>query len=67
MAVLVVYIDIVVTGNDDEEINKLKDGLRTEFEIQDLETLKYFHEIEVARSKNSIVISRCKYLYTGSS
>lgn len=32
-AVLVVYIDIVVTGNDDEEINKLKAGLRTEFEI----------------------------------
>ena len=32
--------DIVVTGNDGEEINSLNAYLQTEFEIKDLGTLK---------------------------
>lgn len=62
MVILVVYVDdIVVTGNDGDEINSLKAYLRTEFEIEELGTLTYFLGIEVGWSKKGIVISQHKY------
>ena len=48
--------DIVVTGNDTVEIGKLKTYLAKEFEIKDLGTLRYFLDIEVARSKEGIFV-----------
>ena len=63
MAILIVYVDdIILTGDDSEEILKLKKLLATEFEIKDLGTLKYFLGMEVARSKEGIVISQRKYI-----
>ena len=63
MAILIVYVDdIILTRDDSEEILKLKKLLATEFEIKDLGTLKYFLGIEVARSKEGIVISQRKYI-----
>ena len=59
MAALIVYVDdIVITGDDYREINNLKTSLAGEFEIKDLESLKYFLEMEVARSKKGIVVSQ---------
>lgn len=59
---LIVYVDdIGVIGNDDQEIKNLKTLFGTEFEIKDLNELKYFCEIEVAISKEGIVISPRKY------
>jgi hypothetical protein len=59
-----VYVDdIVLTGNDDWEIQNLKQSLANEFEIKDLGSLKYFLGIEVARSKHSIFISQRKYIF----
>lgn len=53
---LIVYVDnIVVTGNDNEEMSKLKTYLATKFGIKDLDTLQYFKGIEVARSKQGIL------------
>lgn len=50
VTILIVYVDdMVVTGSDDEEINKLQQILATEFELKDLGNLKYFLGIEVAR------------------
>jgi hypothetical protein len=52
-----VYVDdIVVTGNDDKEIRNLKICLLNKFEMKDLDMLKYFLSIEVARSKHGIFI-----------
>lgn len=52
VVILVVHVDdIVVTGNDGDEINKLKEFLRIVLEIKDLGMLKYFLGIEVARSE----------------
>ena len=49
---LIVYVDdIIVTGDDLEEMGRLKEKLAREFEIKDLGRLKYFLGIEVARSK----------------
>lgn len=55
MVRLVICVDdIVITGNDGVEINKLKAYMRTDFEMRDLGTLKYFLGIEVARSKTGL-------------
>jgi len=60
---LIVYVDdIVLTGNDDGEIQNLKHRLANEFEIKDLGSLKYFLGIEVTRSKHGIFISQRKYI-----
>jgi hypothetical protein len=58
---LIVYVDyIVLTGNDDGEIQNLIHLFANEFEIKDLGSLKYFLGIEVERSKHGIFISQRK-------
>nr|GEX37848.1 putative RNA-directed DNA polymerase [Tanacetum cinerariifolium] len=52
---LIIYVDdMIVTGDDKEEITKLKKHLFTEFEMKHLGRLKYFLGIEVLRSKQGI-------------
>ena len=46
---------MVITGNNEEEINELKRRLFLEFEMKDLENLKYFFGTEVLRSKKEIL------------
>ncbi|KAK3020642.1 hypothetical protein RJ639_046426 [Escallonia herrerae] len=59
----IVYVnDIIVTGNDSDEKEALRNYLAKEFEIKDLEKLKYFLGIEVARSKEGIFVSQQKYV-----
>jgi len=56
---LIVYVDdIVVTGNDDKEIQNLEKSLANKFEIKDLGnlSLKYFLGIDVMRSKHGVFI-----------
>ncbi|KAA0039144.1 Beta-galactosidase [Cucumis melo var. makuwa] len=61
-AILIVYVDdIVLTGDDQTEISLLKQRMGDEFEIIDLENLKYFLGMEVARSKEGISVSQRKY------
>ena len=61
-AVLIVYVDdIILPGDDNVEIYRLKNQLKEEFEVKDLGPLKYFLGIEVVRSKEGIFISRRKY------
>ena len=60
---LIVYVDdIIVTGNDKGEIQRLKTYLSNEFEIKDLRRLKYFLGIEAARLKGGIFIFQQKYI-----
>lgn len=54
--------DIIITGDDEEEIRVLKGQLSSEFEMKDLGQLKYFLGIEVLRSKGGIFISQRKYI-----
>ena len=63
VAILIVYVDdIVLTGDDYSELEKLKGRLAEEFEIKDLGALKYFLGMEFARSKEGIVVNQRKYV-----
>uniref|UniRef100_A0A6J0PE03 Uncharacterized protein LOC109505292 n=1 Tax=Elaeis guineensis var. tenera TaxID=51953 RepID=A0A6J0PE03_ELAGV len=63
IAILIVYVDdIVVTGDDFEEIAHLKAQLAQAFEVKDLGYLRYFLGIEVARSSKEIFLSQRKYI-----
>jgi hypothetical protein len=63
ITILAVYVDdIVITGDDIEEIKCLKEKLGKAFEVKDLGPLRYFLGIEIARSSRGIVLSRRKYV-----
>ncbi|RVW47171.1 Retrovirus-related Pol polyprotein from transposon TNT 1-94 [Vitis vinifera] len=58
----VVYVDdIVITGSDQNGIQKLKQHFFTHFQTKDLEKLKYFLGIEIAQSSSGMVLSQRKY------
>ena len=59
ITVLIVYADdMVLTGDDPDEMNALQEYLTTNFEMNNLSQLKYFLWIEVARSKRGISLSQ---------
>jgi len=63
IVVLAVYVDdIVLTGDDPTEIDRVKKALNKEFQVKDLGQMKYFLGMEVARSKKGISISQKKYI-----
>nr|GEV40548.1 hypothetical protein [Tanacetum cinerariifolium] len=48
---LIIYVDdMIITGNDEEEMTRLRTNLFKEFEMKDLGRLKYFLGIKVLRS-----------------
>ena len=53
--------DLIITGNNLEEIRKIKFQLKEKFDIKDLGYLKYFLGIEVAFSDKGLFISQRKY------
>ena len=60
---LIIYVDdMIITGDDNEEIIELQEHLAKEFEMKNLGGLKYFLGIEVARSKHEIFLSQRKYI-----
>lgn len=60
---LIVYVDeIILTGDNIDEMEQLKKSLASEFEIKDLGQLRYFLGMEVARSKKGITVSQRKYV-----
>ena len=59
---LIVYVDdIVITGNDQDGIQTLKQHLFNHFQTKDLGKLKHFLRIEIAQSKSSVVMNQRKY------
>lgn len=60
---LVTYVDdMIFTGDNTEEIERLKGSLFQEFEMKDLGNLKYFLGIEVLRSEGGIFLRQKKYI-----
>jgi hypothetical protein len=63
ISVLAVYVDdIIITGDDEREIIRLKENLSKKFEVKDLGQLRYFLGIEIARNPKGIVLSQRKYV-----
>ena len=59
---LVVYVDdIVITGSDQDGIQKLKQHIFTHFQTKDLGKFKYFLGIEIAQSNSGVILSQQKY------
>ncbi|CAL2277125.1 unnamed protein product [Prunus armeniaca] len=62
LTIILLYVDdMIITGNDEDVICKLKHFLGNQFRIKDLGPLKYFLGVEVARSKTGISICQRKY------
>ena len=61
IAILIYVDDILLTGNDLTEIQRVKDFLLQQFRIKDLGDLKYFLGIEFSRFKAGIYMSQRKY------
>ena len=53
--------DIVITGSDQEGIQRLKQHLFNHFQTKDLCKLKYFLGLEIAQSSSGVVMSQRKY------
>ena len=54
--------DIILTGDDLIEMERLNKSIASSFEIKDLGKLRYFPRMEVARSRKGLVVSQRKYL-----
>ncbi|XP_057734215.1 uncharacterized mitochondrial protein AtMg00810-like [Arachis stenosperma] len=62
VTIIMVYIDdLVLTGGDLDEIERIKKLLDLRFKIKDFGDLKYFLGMEVARSSKGIHICQRKY------
>jgi Reverse transcriptase (RNA-dependent DNA polymerase) len=61
IVIILIYVDdLVVTGSDQNGIDTLKAYLKTEFDIKDLDNLRYFLGIEIARSQKSLFLCQKK-------
>ncbi|RDX64231.1 putative mitochondrial protein, partial [Mucuna pruriens] len=53
VTLFIIYVDdFIITGNDHGQIKHLNEFLIREFEVKDLEQLKYFLERKVTQTKN---------------
>jgi Reverse transcriptase (RNA-dependent DNA polymerase) len=63
LTLLIIYVDdMIITGDDLDEIKRLEERLAGEFEMKNLGGLKFFLGIEVTRSKQGIILSQRKYI-----
>ena len=60
--VLIVYVDIIISGSDSISITDLKAYLSRQFYTMNLGTLRYFLGIVVARFKMGMYLSQRKYV-----
>jgi len=61
IALLVYVDDILIAGNNANEINIVKGSLDAAFKIKDLGHLKFFPGLEIAMTGEGIHICQCKY------
>lgn len=61
VAALIYVDDVILLGNNDEHIDKVKTFLHKKFNIKDLGPLKYFLGIEAIRTEDGMVLSQRKY------
>ncbi|CAN6720741.1 unnamed protein product [Malus baccata var. baccata] len=62
LVVLIYVDDLIITGDNVNEINALKCSLHQQFAIKDLGVLKYFLGIEMATSSKGLFLNQRKYV-----
>ncbi|KAF5805700.1 putative RNA-directed DNA polymerase [Helianthus annuus] len=62
VAILIYVDDVIIVGDNSKKIQQIKQQLDDEFSIKDLGPLKYFLGIEVAKTKDGLVLSQRKYI-----
>lgn len=61
--ILLVYVDdVLVMGDSDVEISKVKSFLDQQFTIKDLGSVRYFLGLELARYEDGIFVNQRKYV-----
>jgi len=60
--VLVYVDDLLITGDDDKGIPRLKQDLHTAFTIKDLGLARYFLGVEISRSSQGTLLNQRKYV-----
>lgn len=64
VVILLIYVDdMIVTGDDNDEMFGLKKLLVAEFELKDFGKLRYFLSIKLARSKIRLISNQIKYTF----
>ncbi|CAL1390263.1 unnamed protein product [Linum trigynum] len=62
LAIVLVYVDdLIVTGDDEEEINRTRMNLSIRFQIKELGELKQFLGFEVEKREDGLFLSRRRY------
>ncbi|WMV21337.1 hypothetical protein MTR67_014722 [Solanum verrucosum] len=62
VSIVTIFVDdILMTGNDMNELNNLKAFLHNEFRIKDLDSLHYFIGMEVLRESHGLILSQRKF------
>ena len=62
LVVLIYVDDLIITGDNVDEIANLKISLQQKFSIKDLGVLKYFLGIEMASSNKGLFLNQRKYI-----
>ncbi|KAM2907145.1 hypothetical protein COP2_046815 [Malus domestica] len=62
LVVLIYVDDLIITGDNMDELEALKRSLHQQFAIKDLGSLKYFLGIEMATSSKSLFLNQRKYV-----
>ncbi|KAJ4720471.1 Retrovirus-related Pol polyprotein from transposon TNT 1-94 [Melia azedarach] len=63
LVVILIYVDdIIVTGNNTNQIEETVQKLHSNFALKDLGQLHFFLGIEVCRTPTKLVLSQCKYI-----
>ncbi|KAE8684131.1 PLAC8 family protein [Hibiscus syriacus] len=62
LAIVLVYVDdLIITGDDEEEILQTKENLSVRFQMKELGQLKHFLGLEVDRTHEGIFLCQQKY------
>jgi len=61
IVVIVIYVDLIIIGDNDANISDLKKLLKQKFEMKDLKELRYFFDIEVIQSPKGLWLLQKQY------
>ena len=60
--ILVIFVDDIIFGGNDEESEKFAEEMKKEFEMSMIGEMKYFLGLQIVQEKEGIFISQTKYL-----